>query len=251
LQVTVLGKSPSWQDAAGACSGYLVRHDGYTLLLDCGNGVFAKLRSVVDYSAVDAVLITHLHADHFFDLVPYSFALTYGVRVQPPSPELHAPPDAGEHFAMIGGSLGDQSLISGAFSTWEYDPAALLTLGPLQIRFCEVPHYVRTHAVRISAPGSGDFTFGADCRPNEELPAFAEGSELMVVEATLREPETFGTRGHLTAREAGEHGRVASARRLVLTHFSDELDAEWIREEGSAGYGAPVELAAEGAVFDL
>jgi ribonuclease BN (tRNA processing enzyme) len=86
LQVTVLGKSPSWQDAAGACSGYLVRHDGYTLLLDCGNGVFSKLRSVVDYSAVDAVLLTHLHADHFFDLVPYSFALTYGVRVQPPSP---------------------------------------------------------------------------------------------------------------------------------------------------------------------
>jgi ribonuclease BN (tRNA processing enzyme) len=251
LKVTVLGKSPSWQDAAGACSGYLIRHDGYTLLLDCGNGVFAKLRAIVDYGAVDAVVITHLHADHFFDIVPYSFALSYGVRTDPPSPQLHAPPGAGERLAMIGGSLGDPTLIGSAFDLHEYNPAATLTLGPLQLRFCEVPHYVTTHAVRISTPGAGDFTFGADCRPNEILPEFATDSELLFVEATLREPETFGTRGHMTAHEAGELGHAAAARRLVLTHFSDELDPERVRADGNAGYGAEVQLAAEGAVFDL
>jgi ribonuclease BN (tRNA processing enzyme) len=251
VQVTVLGKSPSWQDAAGACSGYLVRHADFTLLLDCGNGVFAKLRSVVDYAAVDAVVITHLHADHFFDLVPYSFALGYGVRAHLPSPELYAPPGASEGFTALGGSLGNASLLSRAFSLHEYDPAAELTLGPLRVRFCEVPHYVRTHAVRISAPGSGDFTFGADCGPNEALPVFASGSELMLVEATLREAATFGSRGHLTAHEAGEHGREAAARRLVLTHFSDELDPGRVWAEGSAGFGAEVELAAEGAAFEL
>jgi ribonuclease BN (tRNA processing enzyme) len=251
LQVTVLGKSPSWQDAAGACSGYLIRHDGFTLLLDCGNGVFAKLRSVVDYAEVDAVVITHLHADHFFDIVPYSFALSYGLRTDAPSPQLHAPPGSSDRFAVIGGSLGDPTLIGSAFDLHEYNPAAPLTLGPLRLRFCEVPHYVTTHAVRISTPGSGDFTFGADCRPNEVLPEFAANSELMFVEATLLEPETFGTRGHLTPREAGEHGRAANARRLVLTHFSDELDREWVQSEGGEGYGGDVELAVGGAVFDL
>ena len=251
MQITVLGKSPSWQDAAGACSGYLVRHDGFTLLLDCGNGVFAKLRAVVDYGAVDAVVITHLHADHFFDIVPYSFALSYGVRTDPPSPQMHAPPGAGERFAAIGGSLGDPTLVASAFDLREYNPAAPLTLGPLQLRFCEVPHYVTTHAVRISAPGAGDFTFGADCRPNEALPAFGADSDLMFVEATLQEPEAFGTRGHMTAREAGELGHAAAARRLVLTHFSDELDPARVRAEGSAGYEAEVELAAEGNAFEL
>lgn len=249
----MLGKSPSWQDAAGACSGYLIRHDDFTLLLDCGNGVFAKLRAVVDYCAVDAVLITHLHADHFFDIVPYSFALSYGVREAPPRPELHAPPGAGDRFAAIAGSLADESLISGAFSLREYDPTQALTLGPLRVRLCEVPHFVRTHAVRISAPGSGcgEFTFGADCRPNDTLPTFAADSELLFVEATLSEPEPIGSRGHMTAREAGELGHAAAARRLVLTHFSDELDPERVRAEGTAGYGAGVELAAEGAVFEL
>jgi ribonuclease BN (tRNA processing enzyme) len=253
VQVTVLGKSPSWQDAAGACSGYLVRHDGFTLLLDCGNGAFGKLRAHIDYTGVDAVLITHLHADHYFDLVPYSFALTHGPHADPPRPALHVPPGAGAHLAAIGGALGDESLISRAFALHEYDPSHLLSLGPFEVGLREVPHYVLTHAVRVRAPGAaaGAVTFGADCGPNEALPRLAAGSELMFVEATLREPEDSEPRGHLTAREAGEHGRAAGVRRLVLTHFSDELDPAWVRAEGSAGFGGPVELAAEGAVYEL
>ncbi len=83
MRITVLGKSPSWQDAGGACSGYLVEEDGFSLLLDCGNGVFSKLRHYRDYVDLDAVLITHLHADHFLDLIPYSYALAYAPRQQP------------------------------------------------------------------------------------------------------------------------------------------------------------------------
>ena len=77
MRLTVLGKSPSWQDAGGACSGYLIEEDEFALVLDCGNGVFSKLRHYRDYVDVDAVLISHLHADHFLDLVPFSYALVY------------------------------------------------------------------------------------------------------------------------------------------------------------------------------
>ncbi len=72
MRITVLGKSPAWQDVDGACSGYLVEGGGQTVLLDCGAGVFAKLRRFVDYVDVDAVVITHLHADHILDLVPFA-----------------------------------------------------------------------------------------------------------------------------------------------------------------------------------
>jgi len=77
MRLTVLGKSPSWQDAGGACSGYLVEEEDTRIVVDCGNGVFAKLREQVDYVDIDAVVISHLHADHFLDLVPYAYALTY------------------------------------------------------------------------------------------------------------------------------------------------------------------------------
>jgi ribonuclease BN (tRNA processing enzyme) len=252
MRVTVLGKSPAWQDAAGACSGYLVQEQGFTLLLDCGNGVFSRLREYIDYADVDAVLVSHLHADHFFDVVPYSFALSYGVRGDAPSPPLHGPPGALDCFRRVGGCLGDESLITGAFAVNEYAAGAnTLTLGPLTVTLCEVPHYVLTHAVAITAPGSGRFTFGADCRPNDGLVRFASGSDLMIAEATLLAPETFGYRGHLTAHEAGAHGRAAHARRLVLTHFSDELDAGRVAEQGAAGFGAAVELASAGAVYEV
>ena len=68
-------------------------------------------------------------------------------------------------------------------------------------------------------------TYSADCSPNDELVRFARDTDMLLIEATLPRPERTGERGHLTPREAGEHGRRAGARRIVLTHFSDELDA--------------------------
>jgi ribonuclease BN (tRNA processing enzyme) len=58
-------------------------------------------------------------------------------------------------------------------------------------------------------------------------------------------------RGHLTPREAGEHGKAAGARRLVITHISDELDALWAKSEAQDAFGGPVEVAREGAVYTL
>ena len=72
-----------------------------------------------------------------------------------------------------------------------------------------------------------------------------------MLEATLTTPERSGERGHLTPREAGEHGRAAETRRLVLTHFSDELDGARACADASEAFGAPVEMASEGAVYAL
>ena len=260
MRITVLGKSPAWQDAGGACSGYLVEEDGFALLLDCGTGVFSKLRHVREYVDVDAVLISHLHADHFLDLVPFSYALSYAPRQQPVAvggwpgttnparPQLHAPMGAGNTFRHLVACWGEEELIERAFSLLEYDGSAELSLGPLSVRFCEVPHYTRTYAIELVGPG-GRFTYSADCAPNDQLVQFARDTALLLSEATLPRPERAGKRGHLTPAEAGEHGRRAGVRRLVLTHFSDELDPGWARAQAGEAYGGPVELAYEGAVY--
>ncbi len=256
MRITVLGKSPAWQDAGGACSGYLVQQDGFALLLDCGNGVFSKLRRFHDYLEIDAVLISHLHADHFLDLVPFSYALQYTTR-QPPEaheprrPTLYAPRGAGDLFRHVVGSWGSEELIESAFELYEYEVSEQLAVGPLAVRFCRVPHFTATYAVELRSNESGRVTYSADCGPNDELIRFAQGTDMLLIEATLRQPEGDGDRGHLTPREAGDHGRRAHARRLILTHFSDELDADWARAEAGIGYGASVDLAHEGAVYTL
>ncbi len=263
MRITVLGKSPSWQDADGACSGYLIQEGDFSLLLDCGNGVFSKLRQVRDYVEVGAVLISHLHADHLLDLVPFSYALTYAPRQQPvpvagwpgtdspARPALYAPTGATAMFRRLAGCWGNEDLIEQAFELHEYSVDDELTAGPLKLRFCEVPHYTPTCAAEIRSNGSGRLIYSADCSPNEQLVEFARDSDMLLIEATLPRPERTGTRGHLTPREAGEHGRRAKAKRLVITHFSDELDAAWAKDEASQGFGATVELAEGGAVYTL
>ncbi len=264
MKIRVLGKSPSWQDVDGACSGYLIEDGDFHLLLDCGNGVFSKLRRYCDYVDVDAVVISHLHADHFLDLVPFAYALTYAPRQQPvpvdrwpgtdspARPELHAPRGARELFRRVVGAWGNEDLIENAFDLHEYEPDRSLELGGLRIRFAEVPHFTETFAVEIASPnGAGRFTFGADCRPAEELIEFARDTDLLLIEATLPRPERTGIRGHLTPAEAGEHGRRAGARQLVITHISDELDEDWAQKEASETFGAPVSVAHEGDVYDV
>jgi ribonuclease BN (tRNA processing enzyme) len=265
VRITVLGKSPSWQDADGACSGYLIEEDGTTVLLDCGNGVFSKLRRFRDYIAVDAVVISHLHADHFLDLVPFSYALTYAPRQQPvpvdrwpgtdapARPKLYAPAGAKEIFRRVVGAWGNEDLIENAFELHEYEAGDTLQIGPLRVRFAQVPHYVPTCAVDVqsSANGAGRFTYGADSSPSEELVRFADGTDLLMIEATLPRPERGGVRGHLTPSEAGDHGTRAKVGRLVLTHISDELDELWARDQAQKAFGGPVSIAHEGAVYTV
>jgi ribonuclease BN (tRNA processing enzyme) len=208
-------------------------------------------------------LISHLHADHFLDLVPFSYALTYAPRQQPvpvagwpgtsdpARPALYAPTGATEMFRQLVGCWGDEDLIERAFAIHEYRPGDELELGSVRASFCEVPHYTRTFAVELATAEGGRLTYSADCSPNDELVRFARETDLLLIEATLPRPERTGRRGHLTPAEAGEIGRLAAAKRLVITHISDELDAEWAREQAATAFAGEVEVAHEGAVYTV
>jgi ribonuclease BN (tRNA processing enzyme) len=259
----VLGKSPSWQDAGGACSGYLIETERTKVLLDCGNGVFGKLRERIDYTALDGVIISHLHADHFLDLVPYSYALIYAPKQQPvpvhiwegtdtpARPRLIAPPGATETFRRVVGAWGNDELIESAFRIEEYAADDEVEIGDIRASFHLVPHFIETFAVRIGSEGSGDIVYSADTRPGAEIVEAARDADLLIIEGTLPRPERTGVRGHLTPEEAGDHARRAGAKRVVITHISDELGDDWALEEAERGFGGPVEIAREGATYEV
>ena len=260
----MLGKSPSWQDAGGACSGYLVEEGETRLLVDCGNGVFAKLRERLDYIDVTGVALTHMHADHCLDVVPFAYALTYSPRQQPvpvagytgtdlpARPHLLTPRGGVDVLRHLSGLWGNDALIDAAFATQEYAHDDVIEIGALQLRFAPVPHYIPTFAIEVTPlTGGPRCTFGADCSPNEAIVKFAKDTDLLILEATLPRPERDGIRGHLTAGEAGDHAKRAGARRLVITHISDELDPAEARRRAKECFGSDVLVAAEGAVYEI
>ncbi len=255
MDLTIIGKSPAMPDLNGANSGYLIRHGEFTLLLDCGSGVFSKLRALADPAEVDAVLITHMHADHTTDLIPFAHALSYfydggGAG----GPALWGPPGSAASFAALGAVFGAEDLISSAFHLDEYDPAGALEIGPLRITFAPVPHYVPTWACDLRGDDGRRFTFGADCGPNDAIVELAAGTDLLMLECTEgpyhQDPpghdDRADPRGHLSAHEAGEIAAQAAVPRLLLTHFSDTLDAELLLGAARGAYSGAVSLAGEG-----
>ena len=254
VRLTVLGKSPSWQDLDGACSGYLVELGRQALLIDCGSGVFAKLRRHGGYERVEDVVISHFHADHVLDLVPFAYALTHGPQLHGTRPALHAPPGARAALRRLCGSWGSETLVEDAFEIREYAPGAALAVGAARLRFKPLPHYITSNAIELRADGSQSrLVYSADCGPNDLLGEFARGATVLLIEATLVEadPPSDEPPGHLTAAQAGAIGREAGPERLVLTHFSDQVDRDALRARAEAAFGRGVELAAEGGVHEF
>lgn len=249
MKIRVIGKSPAWQDAGGACSGYLIEHAGSNLLLDCGNGVFGKLREAVDYCSVGDVLISHMHGDHMLDLVPFAYGLLYGPTEPGHAVNLWLPPGGIDVMRTICGAFGSEGLIEEAFTVAEYDPDAALAVGQLKIDFRHVPHFIDAWAVRI-AEGESRFVFGADCGPSDRLREFAAGADLLILEATFAH-DAAEADGHMTPAQAGLLARDANAARLVLTHVSDCLDLEASRRAAAEVFGEAVAVAAAGDIWQV
>jgi ribonuclease BN (tRNA processing enzyme) len=169
----------------------------------------------------------------------------------PARPRLVAPPGARDTFRRVVGAWGNDDLIEHAFELEEYAAGDEVTIGELTASFHPVPHFIDTFAVNLSAGDGRKLTYSADTSPGDEIVETARDADLLVVEATLPRPERTGQRGHLTPGEAGDHAKRAGARRVVLTHISDELGEDWAKEEAEKAYGGPVEVAREGVTYEI
>jgi ribonuclease BN (tRNA processing enzyme) len=194
------------------------------VVLDLGSGAFAYLRGLADYDRLGAVVISHMHTDHFFDLGPLRHALCYGVRRRAKKLPVHLPPDGLAILrAMVGAfprEVGDDFL--SVFELHEYDPSRPLAVEGTTLRFAPTAHYIPAFAVRWERDGAS-VTYSADTAPDPRVVALARGSDVFVCEATLRRDQIeSGQRGHSSAAEAASMAREAGVRRLVLTHYGEE-----------------------------
>jgi ribonuclease BN (tRNA processing enzyme) len=226
MRLTVVGCSPAWPNPGGAHSGYLVESSGRQVLLDCGPGVLARLRSVGSIPTPDAIVITHFHLDHWGDLVPWVWAaLNLGGRGETPAkPELWLPPGGKARLTEFGRLLGFPDMFGRAFAPLEYETGTPFSAGGCTVTATRVPHYrVESHALRVT-DGHRTLAYSGDSGPSESLVALAEGADLFLCEATLLSGDTDGDlRGHLSLDEAHDAFEASGAAKLVVTHRPAEL----------------------------
>jgi ribonuclease BN (tRNA processing enzyme) len=219
VKLIVVGSSPAWPNPGGAQSGYLVESDGRRLLLDCGPGVLARLREREEWPRVDAIAITHFHLDHWGDLVPWVWGVSFGPGHELPKPELWLPPGGRETLARLGGQLGQPEMFEEAFDAHEYVRGQPFSAAGIEVTPLKVLHYqLDAYGFRVSANGSV-LAYSGDSGPDDALAELARDADLFVCEATLERPNPEGgVRGHLSAEEAEAAFRASHAKRLLLTH---------------------------------
>jgi ribonuclease BN (tRNA processing enzyme) len=238
MKLTVVGCSPAWPNPGGAQSGYLLEGPG-RLLLDCGPGVLARLRSSNGRSGwpqVDAIAISHFHLDHWGDLVPWVWGTMWGLGREYDKPDLWLPPDGREELAAFGTRFGTPDMFTRVFKPKEYAEGEEFEAAGLKLTALRLPHYtVKTYGFRVSN-STRTLAYSGDSGPSERLAQLARDVDLFLCEATLERGELDGEpRGHLSADEALEAFEASGARRLLLTHRPEELALDEGLEQASDG----------------
>ncbi len=267
LTLTVLGAGPAVPNPGGACSGYLLAHGDTRVLMDCGSGVIGRLRQHMPPSGLDGVAISHLHPDHYFDLVQLYYFLRYW-QPAPAPPPLYVPPGGQAGLRRLSVLVtGGPEAFDETFSVREYAAGVPHRIGALTFSFHPVQHYVLSHAMRVSPHGGPTLptlqtpqtpptlVFSSDVAPCAALVDAARGADLFLCESALIERSQDDAdpllRGHLLAAEAGDIARQAGARRLLLTHYAADRAGlvDHHRSEAERAFGRPVELAEEGRSY--
>lgn len=261
MRLTALGVSAAFPGPGEACSGWLAEEGATRIMVDCGSGVMSNLQKHIPYYSINAIIITHMHADHFLDLIPFKYALKYGFpEVEKLRPQLYLPP-GGERVLSGMAALIDpaEDFFAQVFDVSEYDPHGELVLGKLSASFAPTLHYTPAFAVALrqtqntSSNQGSRVVFSADSAPCQGLTDLARGADLLICEATYLsvEEEHTSERGHMTAREAGETAQEAGVRRLILNHLWPHRDRRQAQAQAQAVFSGSVELAQEGKVYTL
>lgn len=252
MRLTIVGCSGSYPGPDSAASCYLVEaeQEGRTwrLVLDLGNGALGTLQRYADPLKIDAVLLSHLHADHCIDLTSYYVLRKYHPTGSQPMIPVYGPEGTSTRLAHA----YDLPLSPGMTEEFEFFvyPPTPFQIGPFHIEAIPVAHPVPAYAMRIQADGKL-LVYSGDTGACEGLERAVQGADLLLGEASFCEGEANPPDLHLTGKEIAESAVRGDAKMLVLTHIPPWHDPQVAYDEAKLVYNGPLELAETGAVYEL
>lgn len=251
-----MGCSGSYPGPDSPASCYLLEADHvdeagerrtWRILLDLGSGALGALQRHADPLAVDAVLLSHLHADHCLDLAGYYVLRKYHPSGPQPRIPVWGPTGTADRMARAYDLPLDPGMTHEFdFRTWE----GPVEIGPFAVRPVRVEHPVEAFGLRVSADGV-TLAYSGDTGPCAGLDEVAEGVDLLLAEASFRSADNNPVGLHLTGTDCGEAAQRSGAKRLLLTHIPPWHDRQIALAEARAAYDGPVDLAEAGAVLEL
>ncbi len=246
MKLTVLGGAGAWPPAGGACSGYFVEQAGFRLLVDPGYATLPRLLELVEADAVDAVLVSHGHPDHVADLNPL---LRARALRDVPATALPAYALPGALRAVL--ALDRPGMLDAALDLREFDAGDAFQVGPFTVETRSLPHFLPNAGVRLTA-GGRSITYTGDAGPSDDLVELAQGTDLLLAEATYAERVPDDSRAYLnSALEVGGQAARADVDRLLLTHLQPGTDPAVARDAARRSFEGEIGVALPGVSVEL
>lgn len=250
MELLIIGSGAAYPDRPGTASScYLVTNGDTRVLLDIGQGAFAGLAGRMEPSTVRAVLVSHLHPDHFVDLVPlrhylrYEFAPPRRVRVIGPAGLAD----------RLDGLLSDPGFAAAAFDI-EARGEGALEIGELVVESHRVTHAAESYACRVSpagSPGAPGLVYSGDCGRATDLAPLVRPGDTLLCEVSFGIGPVPVEALHLDGPAVGRLAAATGTGRLLLTHLQMHRDPEATLASVRALYGEPVEFVADGGRYSV
>jgi ribonuclease BN (tRNA processing enzyme) len=253
VRLTIVGCSGSYPGPDAATSCYLLEapHLGRTfrILLDLGSGALGPLQEFTDIRGIDAVLLSHLHADHCMDLCAYYVFRKYHPSGPLPAIPVYGPRGTEQRMARAYAAARQHGL-SEHFEFRSWDATSSERIGPFGVQVARVDHPVEAYAMRLEHQGRV-LVYSGDTGPSPALVELASQADVLLCEASFVEAERRPPGLHMTGRQAAQHARDAGVGRLLLTHVPPWYDRRQVRVEAVQAWHGPIEMVAKGARYDI
>ena len=239
MRITVIGFWGGYPGKKEASSGYLIEHEGFNLLLDCGSGVLSQLQEYIKPTDLDAVLLSHYHTDHIADVGVLQHALLIDQMMGNEKAPLPI-------FAHGEDRTAASQLTYKRNTIWHpIEENESIQIGPFRVKAIQTRHSVPCYAYLIEADGR-KLAYTADTAYFSELASFFKGAHVLLSECNFYEGMEAEKAGHLTSTQAGQIARDAAVQTLILTHLPHFGDRELLVKQAAQVYTGTICLAKSG-----
>ncbi|MBW7458485.1 MBL fold metallo-hydrolase [Paenibacillus sepulcri] len=236
MKITVLGPWGAYPKAGEATAGYLLEHEGYSLLIDCGSGVLAQVQRYIPLNRLDAVIISHKHHDHVADLGCLQYACLIdtdlGNRSQPLPVYFAAEADKDLTYPPMMGT-----------EIHRIEAGEKLSLFGLDFTFFKTFHEAYCVGMIINI-GDRKLVYTADTYYDESLIAHCAEADVLIAETSFHKEIADARKyGHMNSGEVGRLANQARVKSIVLTHLPHFGPIDQLAAEVAENYEGPIGTA--------